>query len=106
MAGSSTEHSDGEEVLGLEATELGTYSRNNSTRTSPIREVCVRNDHRHEDHAASLLVVVKTFWRRQISATVAHDACRDHLGAYVSLLQLTMVHPSPNVEWQSEIADA
>ena len=24
--------------------------------------------------------IVQTFWRRQVSATVAHDACRDHLG--------------------------
>lgn len=26
---------------------------------------------------------IKVFWRRQIVATVPHDACRDHFGTYI-----------------------
>ena len=26
---------------------------------------------------------IRLFWQRQVSATVAHDACRDHFGTYM-----------------------
>ena len=31
-------------------------------------------------------IPVKSFWRRQVSPTVSHEACRDHLGTLCLLM--------------------
>ena len=90
------EQSEGEEAHRLEATEMGDYSRDNSISACPDGDVPDRIGRQHEDHFFSFLIPVKTFWRRQISVIVAHDACRDHLGTYMFLLCFTLLR-SPNV---------
>lgn len=36
----------------------------------------------HERYFHTLRNSIKTFWKRQIRATVAHEACRDHFGTH------------------------
>lgn len=83
----STNQADREtsETGDRDATELNGHhlSRGNSSATTHLNE---------DQHFVSL----RKFWRRQISLTVPHVACRDHLGttslphlagSYLSFLQ-------------------
>lgn len=35
---------------------------------------------------------VKVFWGRQVSVIVPHEACRDHLGRFLSGLEFFLIH--------------
>ncbi|KAL8842548.1 MAG: hypothetical protein Q9170_000502 [Blastenia crenularia] len=59
-----------------EATELHTYN------TTPTLELNGSGTHSHRTGGSRALSRsspdLKTFWKRQVSATVAHEGCRDH----------------------------
>ncbi|RDW73116.1 hypothetical protein BP6252_07023 [Coleophoma cylindrospora] len=71
-----------EERNQLEATELAqvrsNYERASSNRLPSTGNVATPK--RPTKPVALLLYNVKNFWRHQVSVTVPHEACRDHLG--------------------------
>ncbi|RDW87659.1 hypothetical protein BP5796_03353 [Coleophoma crateriformis] len=70
-----------EESIQLEATELAqvksNYERASSNRLPSTGNVATPK--RPTNPVALLLYNVKNFWRHQVSVTVPHEACRDHL---------------------------
>ena len=75
-----------------EATELARI-RSNYTRTSSYRQAGSSTASAKPDGLLECFIyAVKVFWRRQISITVAHSTCRDHLGMYPLTIH---VHPPP-----------
>ncbi len=75
------EHDDHHE---LEATEMDRYQGvNNDDHHSELREdACATAIDEHERYFPTLRKSVKTFWKCQVRATVAHEACRDHFGMH------------------------
>ena len=66
-----------------EATELhryvdGHHGDNERVAPTPAPNGVLREQTERITHP------IKSFWRQQISATVPHDKCRDHLGMYRS----------------------
>ena len=67
-----------------EATELNDYegdliasdynTRSAERETYPVRSI------RNENYAQSFRRSIALFWKRQVSATVPHECCRDHFG--------------------------
>ena len=67
-----------------EATELNDYesdriasgniTRSAGRETYPVRSIS------NEDYAQSFRRSTALFWKRQVSATVPHECCRDHFG--------------------------
>ena len=84
---------------GLEATELSSYEdvgRSTGTSASLVREDYIINDGHLDGISHYLSISVKNFWRRQVAATVQHEACRDHFGKWCSLRAVflkTLYHP-------------
>jgi hypothetical protein len=69
-------------------TELARLRRNYS-RASTARTIAASNhDPTRAEKASSipgkLTAACRKFWRHQISITVDHNTCRDHLGMYIS----------------------
>ena len=84
MATSSLEESpERPESDEREATELSNYEGvedSNGATTLRSRETVLCNAGRDHVYFRSLGKAMKHFWQHRITATVAHDACRDHLG--------------------------
>lgn len=74
-----------EDVREHEATEMNHQDgvAHNSDSSMPVPEdlrVTSASTERSEGFPHGLHVAVKKFWKRQVRATVAHEACRDHFG--------------------------
>lgn len=68
-----------------EATEMSEYEnvhRNGSLNAPHVCEAHNSPDSRHDRFSHPICTSLKTFWQRQVAATVSHHACRDHLGTY------------------------
>ena len=66
-----------------EVTELGDFDGVLSRSNGPIRssEMGQRTSvERDRGYVQSIRRSIAIFWKRQVYATVPHDACRDHLG--------------------------
>lgn len=75
-----SEHEDNHEY---EATEMNHYNgaeRSDDLLTPLPEEAPATATGTHERYSHMFRKSVKTFWERQIRATVAHEACRDHFG--------------------------
>lgn len=71
----------------LQATQLHHYNVEPFTRASQQRDnTSLDTDTWLERHARP----VTNFWRRQVVATVPHDACRDHFGMNSFLIAYTL----------------
>lgn len=69
-----------------EATELGDVGGNLARSNGSIRpsEGAIHGTIRSNDgYLQSLRRSTALFWKRQVSATVPHEACRDHFGTYI-----------------------
>lgn len=70
--------------IGLEAAELShlrtLYSHTQTTPTVSQRHSHDEPRHPPIPHWQNVLDPVRKFWSRQVSVTVPHEACRDHLG--------------------------
>ena len=70
-----------------EATELRNVGGNLARSNGSIRpsEGATHGSIRsNEGYLQSLRMSTALFWKRQVSATVPHEACRDHFGTYIS----------------------
>lgn len=77
--------SDPEDHHEHEATEMNHYegvNRSNELLPPLPERARATADETHERYFHSFRKSVKTFWKRQIRATVAHEACRDHFGTH------------------------
>lgn len=81
---------ESEEIREHEATEMNHYDRS-SDLSMPVSDnlrAISANTGSPEGCLHRLNSSVKTFWKRQVRVTVAHEACRDHFGtlSFTSLL--------------------
>ena len=67
-----------------EATSMNEFGQHTDTIGNGSPAICsnvtmtqILQGRRAQSHRES---AIQAFWRRQVSATVAHDACRDHFG--------------------------
>lgn len=76
---------DSEDIREHEATEMNVQDgvARSSDSTMPVSEdlrATSASTARSDGYPHCLHVAVKNFWKRQVRATVAHEACRDHFG--------------------------
>ena len=85
MAASSpasfSEEGQEHEIVDREATELGTYDQDLHTGSAYDNSSAqMPNACNARPNGANLPSSLAKFWQRQVSATVPHEACRDHFG--------------------------
>lgn len=85
VSSSSDDRSDNEDNREREATEMA-YYEGFSTRPNgsviPTTDGAPPGDAIREGYLPTFRDSIKTFWKRQVSPTVARDACRDHFGMH------------------------